>query len=141
MVSTFNELDVRLAADRNKNMHSSLLPLRRGYYCGHLVGSAPIVVPIVASVVIANWVYEVYQRPCVLLLILDREIINRSSSVTRRSSASSNTSSTYLNLVSGSQELSRRAIKLAVKSYHDSPTRGEVQYSISAEDTVYSSEK
>jgi len=31
-----------------------------------------------------------------------------------------------LHLASGSQELSRRAIKLAVKLYHDSPMSGEV---------------
>ncbi|KAG1722913.1 hypothetical protein EDB19DRAFT_1954343 [Suillus lakei] len=80
--------------------------------------AAPIVVPIVASVVIAKWAYDVYQLSGVVVqrfiaYIVDLTLVLQT-----------------LYLVSDSQELSRRVIKLAVASYHASPTSGEVHHQI-----------
>ncbi|KAG1717197.1 hypothetical protein EDB19DRAFT_1821553, partial [Suillus lakei] len=80
--------------------------------------AAPIVVPIVASVVIAKWAYDVYQLSGVMVqrfiaYIVDLTLVLQT-----------------LYLVSDSQELSRRVIKLAVASYHASPTSGEVHHQI-----------
>jgi len=94
--------------------------------------AAPIVVPIAAGVVIASWVYEVYQQSYVLIRILHRK--NNDRSLLSRPALQRFMKYIIdltlvlqtLYLVSENQELSRRAIKLAVKSYHDSPTSGEV---------------
>lgn len=76
--------------------------------------AAPIVVPIVAGVVIAKWVYDVYQLSGVVLqrfiaYIVDLTLVLQT-----------------LCLVSDNQELSRRVIKLAVASYYASPASGDV---------------
>lgn len=94
--------------------------------------AAPIVVPIVASVVAAKWVYEVYQRSYVLLLILhrgnnDRSFLSRSALQRFMKYIIDLTLVLQtLYLLSENRKLSRRAIKLAVKSYHDSPMSGTV---------------
>ncbi|KAG1726783.1 uncharacterized protein EDB91DRAFT_1165595 [Suillus paluster] len=80
--------------------------------------AAPIVVPIVAGVVLAVWVHDVYQQSCVVLqrfmtYIVDLTLVLQT-----------------LYLVSESKELSRRAIKLAVAAYHASPTSEEVHAGI-----------
>ncbi|KAG2139697.1 hypothetical protein DEU56DRAFT_911961 [Suillus clintonianus] len=80
--------------------------------------AAPIVVPIVASVVIANWVYEAYQRSCAALQRSMKYIIDLTPVLQT------------LYLVSENQELIRRIIKLASKSYHESPTSREVHVRI-----------
>ncbi|KAJ8581722.1 hypothetical protein M405DRAFT_831972 [Rhizopogon salebrosus TDB-379] len=77
--------------------------------------AAPIVVPIAASVVLAKWVYDVYQASGVLLrrfisFIVDLTIILQT-----------------LYLVSDEdKELSIRDIKLAVAAYHRSSVSGSV---------------
>jgi len=94
--------------------------------------AVPIVIPIVASVVIASWVYEVYEQTYVLLLILHRENSDKfllSRPVLQRFMKYIIDLTLVLQtlyLISENQELSRRAIKLAVKSYHSSPMSGEV---------------
>jgi hypothetical protein len=94
--------------------------------------AAPIVIPIVASVVIASWVYDVYKQTYVPLLILHRENNDKfllSRPVLQRFMKYIIDLTLVLQtlyLISENQELSRRAIKLAVKSYHSSPMSGEV---------------
>jgi len=94
--------------------------------------AAPIVIPIVASVVIASWVYDVYEQTYVPLLILHRENNDKfllSRPVLQRFMKYIIDLTLVLQtlyLISENQELSRRAIKLAVKSYHSSPMSGEV---------------
>ncbi|KAG2127683.1 hypothetical protein DEU56DRAFT_742240, partial [Suillus clintonianus] len=63
-------------------------------------------VPIVASIVMENWVYEA----CVALQRFMKYIIDLTLVLQA------------LYLVSENQELNRRTIKLAIKSYHESPT-------------------
>jgi hypothetical protein len=102
--------------------------------------AAPIVVPIAASVVIASWVLEVYEESYVLLLILHRENNNRfllSRPALQRFMKYIIDLTLVLQtlvLVAGNQELSRKAIKLAVKSYHESPMSGEVHNRIQEHD-------
>ncbi|KAG2125429.1 hypothetical protein DEU56DRAFT_824995 [Suillus clintonianus] len=84
--------------------------------------AAPIVVPVAASIVVAKWVYDVYQLSGVVLqrfiaYIVDLTLILQT-----------------LYLVSDNQELSRRTIKLAVASYHGSPTIGQVHSRIQGYD-------
>jgi hypothetical protein len=94
--------------------------------------AAPIVIPIVASVVIASWVYDVYEQTYVPLPILHRENNDKfllSRPVLQRFMKYIIDLTLVLQtlyLISENQELSRRAIKLAVKSYHSSPMSGEV---------------
>ncbi|KAG2137874.1 uncharacterized protein EDB93DRAFT_1090977, partial [Suillus bovinus] len=138
MTNMADELDVGPTADPNKNLAFGLSVV------GTIVGivsalagpAAPIVVPIVASVVVAKWAHDVYQRSYVLLLILYGENNNRSlpSCLALQRFMIYIIDLTLvlqtLYLVSGNQELSRRAIKLAFKSYHDSPTSGRVHNKI-----------
>jgi hypothetical protein len=94
--------------------------------------AAPIVIPIVASVVIVSWVYEVYEQMYILLLMLHQENNDKfllSRPVLQRFMKYIINLTLVLQtlyLISENQELSRRAIKLAVKSYHSSPMSGEV---------------
>ncbi|KAG1735752.1 uncharacterized protein EDB91DRAFT_552075 [Suillus paluster] len=76
--------------------------------------AAPIVVPIAAGVVLAIWVYDVYQVSRVVLQRVMSYIVDLTLVLQT------------LYLVSESQEVSRRAIKLAVRSYIESPISGEV---------------
>lgn len=80
--------------------------------------AAPIVVPIAASILLALWVRDVYKTSHTVLrhfmcYIVDLTLVLQT-----------------LYLVSGSHELSRRAIKLAVASYIASPVSGEVHIKI-----------
>ncbi|KAG1797965.1 hypothetical protein EV424DRAFT_478659 [Suillus variegatus] len=76
--------------------------------------AAPIVVPIAAGVVFGAWVYDVYQTSDVVLQRFMAYIAHLAL-VLRT-----------LFIVSESQELTRRAIKLAVEFYLASPMCGEV---------------
>ncbi|KAG2052281.1 hypothetical protein BDR06DRAFT_1009775 [Suillus hirtellus] len=76
--------------------------------------AAPIVLPIVASAVIAKWVYDVYKLSGVVLQRFIAYIVDLTLVLQ------------ILHLVSDSQELSRRVIKVAVASYHKSPISGDV---------------
>ncbi|KAG1869884.1 hypothetical protein F4604DRAFT_1926669 [Suillus subluteus] len=116
MTNMVNELDVGPPADPNKTLSFGLTIVGTiATIVSALSGpAAPIVVPIAASVVIASWVYEVYEqtRPALqrfMKYIIDLTLVLQT-----------------LVLVAGNQELSRKAIKLAVKSYHESPMNGEV---------------
>lgn len=111
-----DELDVEPTADPNKNLAFGLSIVGTiATIVSTLAGpAAPIVVPIVASVVIANWVHEVYQRGRAALQRLMKYIMDLTLVLQ------------ILVLVSENQELSRRAIKLAVKSYHESGMSGRV---------------
>ncbi|OAX39384.1 hypothetical protein K503DRAFT_865482 [Rhizopogon vinicolor AM-OR11-026] len=76
---------------------------------------APIVVPIAASGLPAKWVHDVYQLSNLMLqrfisYIVDLTIVLQTL---------------YL-LLDNEEVLSRRVIKLALMSYHDSPMRGKV---------------
>ncbi|KAG2137847.1 uncharacterized protein EDB93DRAFT_1253505 [Suillus bovinus] len=116
MANMANELDVGPIGNANKNLAFglSIVGTIAGIVSALAGPAAPIVLPIVASVVIAKWVHEVYQQSCLalqrfMIYIIDLTLVLQT-----------------LYLVSENQELSRRAIKLAIKSYHDSPTRGRV---------------
>jgi hypothetical protein len=116
MTNMVDELDVGPTVNPNKHLAFGLgiVGAIAGIVSALSGPAAPIVVPIAAGVVIASWVYEVYQqsRPALqrfMKYIIDLTLVLQT-----------------LYLVSENQELSRRAIKLAVKSYHDSPTSGEV---------------
>ncbi|KAG2356372.1 hypothetical protein BDR07DRAFT_1492039 [Suillus spraguei] len=76
--------------------------------------AAPIVVPIAASAVLAKWVYDVYQISHAVLQHFMCYIIHLTLVLQT------------LYLVSESQEVTRRVIKLAVASYLASPISGEV---------------
>ncbi|KAG1892896.1 uncharacterized protein F5891DRAFT_1197082 [Suillus fuscotomentosus] len=93
--------------------------IHAGHYCGHDVGPvAPIVVPIAAGVVLATWVYEVYQISHAMLQRFMSYIIHLTLVLQT------------LYLVSDGQGLTRRAIKLVVASYLASPMSGEVRIRI-----------
>ncbi|KAG2126191.1 hypothetical protein BD769DRAFT_1668628 [Suillus cothurnatus] len=77
--------------------------------------AAPIVVPIAASAVLAVWVHDVYQISHAVLQHFMSYIIHLTLVLQT------------LYLVSESQELTRRTIKLAVASYLASPMSGEVR--------------
>jgi hypothetical protein len=116
MTNMVDELDVGPTVNPNKHLAFglSIVGAIAGIVSALSGPAAPIVVPIAAGVVIASWVYEVYQqsRPALqrfMKYIIDLTLVLQT-----------------LYLVSENQELSRRAIKLAVKSYHGSPTSGEV---------------
>ncbi|OAX40245.1 hypothetical protein K503DRAFT_634001 [Rhizopogon vinicolor AM-OR11-026] len=76
---------------------------------------APIVVPIAASVVLAKWVYDVYQLSNLVLQHFISYIVDLTMVL----------QILYL-LSDNKEELSRRVIKFAVKSYHDSKIIGNV---------------
>lgn len=116
MTNMVNELDVGPPTDPNKTLSFGLTIVGTiATIVSALSGpAAPIVVPIAASVVIASWVYELYEqtRPALqrfMKYIIDLTLVLQT-----------------LVLVAGNQELSRKAIKLAAKSYHESPMNGEV---------------
>ncbi|KAG2126214.1 hypothetical protein DEU56DRAFT_892029 [Suillus clintonianus] len=116
MVNMVNELDVGPTRDPTKNaaFGLSLVATIAGIVSALAGPAAPIVVPIVASVVIANWVYDVYQQSRAALQRFMKYIIDLTLVLQT------------LYLVSENQELSRRAIKLALKTYHESPMSREV---------------
>ncbi|KAG2063321.1 hypothetical protein BDR04DRAFT_1111657, partial [Suillus decipiens] len=120
MTNMVDELDVGPTADPNKNLAFglSIVGTMTSILSTLAASAAPIAVLIVAGVVIANWVREVYQRSRVALQRLMKYIMDLTFVLQ------------ILVLVSENQELSRRAIKLSVKSYHDSPKSGEVHNQI-----------
>ncbi|KAG2361097.1 hypothetical protein BDR07DRAFT_1410633 [Suillus spraguei] len=120
MTNMVDELDVGPTADPNKNLAFglSIVGTMTSILSTLATPAAPIVVPIVAGIVIANWVREVYQRSRAALQRLMKYIMDLTLVLQ------------ILVLMSENQELSRRAIKLAVKSYHDSPKSGEVHNQI-----------
>ncbi|KAG1760973.1 hypothetical protein EDD22DRAFT_45321 [Suillus occidentalis] len=85
--------------------------------------AAPIVVPIAAGAVLAVWVHDVYQ--------ISHAVLQRFMSYIVHLTLVLQT----LYLLSESQELTRRAIKLAVASYLESPMSGEVHTWIQEYDT------
>ncbi|KAG1722121.1 hypothetical protein EDB19DRAFT_1835147 [Suillus lakei] len=116
MANMVDELDVGPITDLNKNITFGLSIVGTiATIVSALSGpAAPIVVPIAAGVVIAAWVHTAYQQSRVTLQRFMKYIIDLTLVLQ------------ILYLVAGKKELSRRAIKLAVKSYHDSPTSGDV---------------
>ncbi|KAG2114996.1 hypothetical protein BD769DRAFT_1642260 [Suillus cothurnatus] len=120
MTNMVDELDVGPTVNPNKHLAFglSIVGAIAGIVSALSGPAAPIVVPIAAGVVIASWVYEVYQQSS----LLSRPALQRFMKYIIDLTLVLQT----LYLVSENQELSRRAIKLAFKSYHDSPTSGEV---------------
>jgi len=76
---------------------------------------APIVVPIVASVVLAKWVYDVYQLSNLVLQRFISYIVDLTMVL----------QTLYL-LLNNQDRLSRRVIKLTLESYRTSPMSGKV---------------
>ncbi|KAG1722125.1 hypothetical protein EDB19DRAFT_469910 [Suillus lakei] len=111
-----DKLDVGPVTDLNKNITFGLSIVGAiATIVSALSGpAAPIVVPIAAGVVIASWVHMAYQHSPVALQRFMKYIVDLTLVLQT------------LYLVSENQQLSRRAIKLVVKSYHDSPTSGDV---------------
>ncbi|KAG1851799.1 hypothetical protein C8R48DRAFT_777750 [Suillus tomentosus] len=121
MMKIIHTIQAGLTPNLNKTVTSGLSML------GTIVGmmsepAAPIIVPIPASVVLATWVYEVYQISHAVLQRFMSYIIHLMLVLQT------------LYLVSDSQGLTRRAIKLAVASYLASPLSGEVHTRIQAYD-------
>ncbi|KAG1869391.1 hypothetical protein DFJ58DRAFT_742466 [Suillus subalutaceus] len=116
MANMVNELDIGPTADANQNLKFglSIVGTIAGIASALAGPAAPIIVPIAVSVVVVKWVHEVYQQSCAALLRFMEYIIDLTLVLQT------------LYLLSENQELSRRAIKLAVKSYHDSPMSGGV---------------
>ncbi|KAG2746331.1 hypothetical protein P692DRAFT_20836127 [Suillus brevipes Sb2] len=119
MTNMLDKLDVR-STDPNNNV---TIVLSTVYTIATILAvlvepAAPIVVPIATGVVIAKWAHEVYQRSRVALQRLMKYIMDLTLVLQT------------LALVAGNQKLSRKAIKLAVKSYHDSPMSGQVHSQI-----------
>ncbi|KAG1869352.1 hypothetical protein DFJ58DRAFT_723203 [Suillus subalutaceus] len=116
MTNMVNELDVGPTADANQNLKFglSMVGTIAGIASALAGPAAPIIVPIAVSVVVVKWVHEVYQQSCAALLRFMEYIIDLTLVLQT------------LYLLSENQELSRRAIKLAVKSYHHSPMSGGV---------------
>ncbi|KAG2368056.1 hypothetical protein BDR07DRAFT_1605662 [Suillus spraguei] len=116
MMNMVDKSDGEHASDPNKTITVglSIVGTIAGIMSALAGPAAPIVVPIAASVVLAVWARDVYQMSHVTLqrfmtYIIDLTLVLQT-----------------LYLVSESQELSRRAIKLALASYHASPISGEV---------------
>ncbi|KAG1777945.1 hypothetical protein EV702DRAFT_1278288 [Suillus placidus] len=129
MTNMVDELDVGPTADPNKNLAFglSIVGTVAGIVSALAGPAAPIVAPIMASVVIAKWAYDIYQQSRVALqrfmkYIIDLTLVLQTLYIVLQTP----------DLVSenrekqGKKELSRRAIKLAVRSYHESPMSGEV---------------
>ncbi|KAG0691974.1 hypothetical protein DFH29DRAFT_609380 [Suillus ampliporus] len=115
IVNMVDKLDVGPTADPNKKiaMRLSVVASIAGIMAALAGPAAPIVVPIAAGLVIAAWVYDVYQVSRAVLqrfmaYIVDLTLVLQT-----------------LYLVSENEELSRRGIKLAVASYNASIS-GEV---------------
>ncbi|KAG2140671.1 hypothetical protein DEU56DRAFT_288749 [Suillus clintonianus] len=120
MVNMVDKLDDGPIADPNKTIAVGLpmVGTIAGIVSALSGPAAPIVVPIAAGVVLALWVYDVYQTTHAVLrrfmcYIIDLTLVLRT-----------------LYLLSENQELSRRAIKLAVASYLASPNSGDVHTQI-----------
>ncbi|KAG1873143.1 hypothetical protein F4604DRAFT_1681199 [Suillus subluteus] len=109
MANMVNELDVGPTADANQNLKFGLSI--SGYYCGHRVCSGWTCSPY-HSADSKNNVRSLLS--CATLLRFMEYIIDLTLVLQT------------LYLLSENQELSRRVIKLAVKSYHDSPMSGGV---------------
>ncbi|KAG1873167.1 hypothetical protein F4604DRAFT_1681216 [Suillus subluteus] len=120
MTNIVNELDVGPTADANQNLKFglSMVGTIAGIVSALAGPAAPIIVLIAVSVVVVKWVREVYEQFCTALLRFMEYIIDLTLVLQT------------LYLLSENQELSRRAIKLMIKSYHDSPMSGRVHNQI-----------
>ncbi|KAG2145461.1 uncharacterized protein EDB93DRAFT_1329054 [Suillus bovinus] len=116
MMKIVDKIQVGNTADPNKTMvvGLSMVGTIAGIMSALAGPAAPIVVPIAAGAVLAVWVYEVYQISHAALQRFMTYIIHLTLVLQT------------LFIVSESRELTRRAIKLAVQSYVDSPMSGEV---------------
>lgn len=114
MTNMLDKLDVRSTDSSNVASGLSIVGVIATILSLLVEPAAPIVVPIATGVVIAKWAHEVYQRSRVALQRLMKYIMDLTLVLQT------------LTLVAGNQKLSRKAIKLAVKSYHDSPMSGQV---------------
>ncbi|KAG1718977.1 hypothetical protein EDB19DRAFT_770944 [Suillus lakei] len=116
MVKIVDRLEVGPTADPTKTIAIgfSMVGTIAGIMAALAGPAAPIVVPIAASVVLAVWVHDVYQ--------ISHAVLQRFMSYIVHLTLVMQT----LHLVSESQEVTRRAIKLAVTSYLASPVSGEV---------------
>ncbi|KAG2746350.1 hypothetical protein P692DRAFT_20954934 [Suillus brevipes Sb2] len=115
MTNMLDSVDVR-STDPNNNVGIELSTVATmATILSILVPSAaPIIEPIATGIGIAKWAHEVYQQSHVALQRLMKYIIDLTLVLQT------------LALVVGNKKLSRKAIKLAVKSYHDSPMSGQV---------------
>ncbi|KAG1808963.1 uncharacterized protein BJ212DRAFT_1579820 [Suillus subaureus] len=120
MVNMVDKIDAEPTADPNKTITVglSIVGAITCIISASAAPAAPIVVPIAASVVLAVWARDVYQTSHAVLqrfmsYIIDLTLVLQT-----------------LHLVSESQPLSRRAIKLALASYYASPISGEVHTKI-----------
>ncbi|KAG2348295.1 hypothetical protein BDR05DRAFT_995709 [Suillus weaverae] len=116
MVKMVDKLEVGPTADPTKTIAIglSMVGTIAGIVSALAGPAAPIVVPIAASAVFAVWVHDVYQISHAVLQRFMSYIIHLTLVLQT------------LYLVSESQELTRRAIKLAVAAYLASPMSGEV---------------
>ncbi|KAG1727228.1 hypothetical protein EDB19DRAFT_2042885 [Suillus lakei] len=116
IVKMVDKLEVGPTADPTKTIAIgfSMVGTIAGIMAALAGPAAPIVVPIAASVVLAVWVRDVYQ--------ISHAVLQRFMSYIVHLTLVMQT----LHLISESQELTRRGIKLAVASYLASPVSGEV---------------
>jgi GTPase SAR1 family protein len=116
IVKMIDKLEVGPTADptRTITIGLSMVGTIAGIVSALAGPAAPIVVPIAAGAVLAVWVHNVYQ--------ISHAVLQRFMSYIVHLTLVLQT----LYLLSESQELTRRAIKLAVASYLESPMSGEV---------------
>ncbi|KAG1802405.1 hypothetical protein EV424DRAFT_1494455 [Suillus variegatus] len=116
MMNMVDKMEVGPTANPNKNVAFglSIVGVIAGIVSALAGPAAPIVVPIAAGAVLAVWAYDVYKLSHPVLQRFMAYIIHLTLVLQT------------LFIVSESQELTRRAIKLAVTSYLASPTSEEV---------------
>ncbi|KAJ8597091.1 hypothetical protein M405DRAFT_928361 [Rhizopogon salebrosus TDB-379] len=122
MVNLVDKVDVGSSVNLNRNM---LVGLSKAAAIARTVSAlpgpaAPIVAPIAASVVLAKWVLDMYKisrAPYFVAYIVDLTLVLQT-----------------LYLLCDSQELTRRSIKLAMKSYLESDVYVRIHYRIKKHD-------
>ncbi|OAX40246.1 hypothetical protein K503DRAFT_768752 [Rhizopogon vinicolor AM-OR11-026] len=117
MVNMVDKIDAGPSVNPNATMKVGLATV--GTIAGILLALsgpvAPIVVPIVASVVLAKWVYDVYQLSNLVLQRFISYIVDLTMVL-----------QTLHLLLNNQDRLSRRVIKLTLESYRTSPMSGKV---------------
>ncbi|KAJ8597094.1 hypothetical protein M405DRAFT_804447 [Rhizopogon salebrosus TDB-379] len=120
MVNLVDKVDVGSSVNPNRNrlVGLSTVAAIAGIMSALSGPAAPIVVPIAASEVLAKWVHDMYQISRTVLqhfvaYIIDLTLVLQT-----------------LYLLCDSQELTRRSIKLAIKSYLESNVCAKIHYRI-----------
>ncbi|KAG2105520.1 uncharacterized protein F5147DRAFT_579442, partial [Suillus discolor] len=127
MMNMVDKIEVGPAANPTKTMAFglSMVGTIAGIVSALAGPAAPIVVPITVGAVLAVWAYDVYQISYASLSFREQKDINTPLSRFMAYIIHLTLVLQTLYLVSESQELTHRAIKLAVNCYIESPMSGE----------------